>query len=331
MNSSNPTTPKQSTIPSPIQIDAAKRRLLSLKIGMLGDQQVGKTTLMVKYVKSKFDTTYIETFGVNTMDKVINLHNVDIQLSIWELGGQKEFSSLLPVVCSEAKAIIFIFDLTQKPSLLSIKKWYKDAKKENKHFISFLVGTKYDLFQQRSNSYKIDVSQAARKFAKKMSAPLIYCSSSKSINIRKIFKLIVAKLLSLKPRIKEQIDETKDALIEFSNVDSNGKGNLNGTTCARLKRKTTTMKLVNHHSCQPSFGSVLSGEDTEHEHDDTNDGHYNEDEKEMESSFAQYQQIQNKKMIKKRLKRIKSRLDFLMTDNDEEKLKQIEQILGISR
>ena len=50
---SSPGTPKKPTIPAPIEIDATKRRLLSLKIGLLGDQQVGKTTLMIKYVKSK--------------------------------------------------------------------------------------------------------------------------------------------------------------------------------------------------------------------------------------------------------------------------------------
>ena len=51
MNSPNDS--QKPLIPSPIEIDEDQRRLLSIKIGMLGDQQVGKTTLMVKYVKSK--------------------------------------------------------------------------------------------------------------------------------------------------------------------------------------------------------------------------------------------------------------------------------------
>lgn len=267
------------------------------------------------------------------MDKTLNLHNVDIQIGIWELGGQKEFLPLLPVVCSEAKAILFIFDLTQKPSLLSIKKWHKDARKENKHFVSILCGTKYDLFQERSNSYKIEVSQAARKYAKKMNAPLIYCSSAESVNIRKIFKLIIAKLLSLKPKIKEQIDETKGALIEYRNIFGNDNkakyGNdkkMSHKNRALKKRRNVTMKLINRHSAHPpSFTSALSGEeDTENDKDV-------KEEKEMESSFAQYHQMQNKKMMKKRLKTIKTRLDVIMNNQDEEKLKKIEEILGISR
>merc|ERR1712157_544292 len=59
--------------------------------------------------------------------------------------------------------------------------------------------------------------------AKKMHAPLIYCSSAQSINVKKIFKVIIAKVFDLKPKIKEAHDATKDALIEFErNGDDNG-------------------------------------------------------------------------------------------------------------
>merc|ERR1712151_960555 len=56
-----------------------------------------------------------------------------------------------------------------------------------------------------------------------MHAPLIYCSSAQSINVKKIFKVIIAKVFDLKPKIKEAHDATKDALIEFErNGDDNG-------------------------------------------------------------------------------------------------------------
>merc|ERR1712113_1065796 len=67
------------------------------------------------------------------------------------------------------------------------------------------------------------ITKQARKFAKKMKAPLIYCSSAQSINVKKIFKVIIAKVFDLKPKIKEAHDATKDALIEFErNGDDNG-------------------------------------------------------------------------------------------------------------
>ena len=83
----------------------------------------------------------------------------------------------------------------------------------------FLIGTKFDLFDELEDHHKSDITKQARKFAKKMHAPLIYCSSAQSINVKKIFKVIIAKVFDLKPKIKEVHDATKDALIEF---ESNG-------------------------------------------------------------------------------------------------------------
>merc|ERR1712154_620597 len=79
----------------------------------------------------------------------------------------------------------------------------------------FLIGTKFDLFEELEEHLKKDITKQARKFAKKMHAPLIYCSSAQSINVKKIFKVIIAKVFDLKPKIKEAHDATKDALIEF--------------------------------------------------------------------------------------------------------------------
>ena len=109
-----------------------KKNKVVVKVGMLGDAQIGKTTLMVKYIEDKYDEDYIETLGVNFMEKTIQLKNVDVTISIWDLGGQREFATLMPLVCSDAKVILFAFDLTQKQSLFSVKRWYKEARKENK-------------------------------------------------------------------------------------------------------------------------------------------------------------------------------------------------------
>merc|ERR1739838_462458 len=71
-------------------------------------------------------------------------------------------------------------------------------------------------FQELEDIHKTDITRQARKFAKKMHAPLIYCSSAQSINVKKIFKVIIAKVFDLKPRIKEVHDATSEhGLIEF--------------------------------------------------------------------------------------------------------------------
>lgn len=80
------------------------------------------------------------------MEKTISIRNTEITFSIWDLGGQREFVNMLPLVCNDAVAILFMFDLTRKSTLNSIKEWYRQGRGFNKTAIPLLVGTKYDHF-----------------------------------------------------------------------------------------------------------------------------------------------------------------------------------------
>jgi len=128
-----------------------------IKVGMVGDSQIGKTSLMVKYVEGSFDEDYIQTLGedpsylalrfviltswlsgVNFMEKTISVRRTTITFSIWDLGGQREFVNMLPLVCNDAVAILFMFDLSRKSTLNSVKEWYRQARGFNKVHSSFL-------------------------------------------------------------------------------------------------------------------------------------------------------------------------------------------------
>ncbi|CAG8711292.1 13757_t:CDS:2, partial [Acaulospora colombiana] len=114
--------------------DAFRPRVSSVvvKVGMVGDSQIGKTSLMVKYVEGSFDEDYIQTLGVNFMEKTISVRRTTITFSIWDLGGQREFVNMLPLVCNDAVAILFMFDLSRKSTLNSVKEWYRQARGFNK-------------------------------------------------------------------------------------------------------------------------------------------------------------------------------------------------------
>ncbi|CUM66097.1 uncharacterized protein PRCAT00003752001 [Priceomyces carsonii] len=179
---------------------------VALKIGLIGDSQIGKTSLMVKYVEGSFDEDYIQTLGVNFMDKKIQIRSTTITFSIWDLGGQKEFINMLPLVSNDAVAILFMFDLTRKSTLNSIKEWYRQVRGFNKSAIPFLVGTKYDQFIDLPYQDQLEITKQAKKFGAAMKAPVIFCSTSHSINVQKIFKVILAKAFDLKLSLPEIVN-----------------------------------------------------------------------------------------------------------------------------
>jgi len=193
---------------------AKKKKKVIVKVGMVGDSQIGKTSLMVKYVEGNFNEDYIQTLGVNFMEKTISLRKTDITFSIWDLGGQQEYLHMLPLVCNDAIALLFMFDLSRKSTLTSIKNWYKQARLLNKTATPFLIGTKYDFFATMNMDQKTEITKQARKFAKAMKAPLIFCSASHSINVQKIFKLVLSKVFELKCNVKK-LSNIGDPIIEF--------------------------------------------------------------------------------------------------------------------
>ncbi|WVQ92123.1 septum-promoting GTP-binding protein 1 [Cryptococcus gattii] len=193
------------------------RNSIVLKVGMVGDSQIGKTSLMVKYVEGSFDEDYIQTLGVNFMEKAISIRNTEITFSIWDLGGQREFVSMLPLVSNDAVAILFMFDLTRKSTLNSVKEWYRQARGFNKTAIPVLIGTKYDQFASFPRGEQEEITRQAKRFSKAMHAPLIFCSTSHSINVQKIFKIVLAKAFDLKCVIPE-IDAVGEPILLYVDV-----------------------------------------------------------------------------------------------------------------
>lgn len=145
------------------QNNGNSRSHVVIKVGMVGDAQIGKTSLMVKYVEGSWDEDYIQTLGVNFMEKTISIRNTEITFSIWDLGGQREFVNMLPLVCNDAVAILFMFDLTRKSTLNSIKEWYRQGRGFNKTAIPILVGTKYDHFVNFPREDQEEISNQVRE------------------------------------------------------------------------------------------------------------------------------------------------------------------------
>lgn len=114
------------------------------------------------------------------MEKTISVRRTTITFSIWDLGGQREFVNMLPLVCNDAVAILFMFDLSRKSTLNSVKEWYRQARGFNKvrpHLvlvhapttdvvfqtaIPFLIGTKYDQFATLPRDEQEEITKQVR-------------------------------------------------------------------------------------------------------------------------------------------------------------------------
>ncbi|PWA82156.1 ras-related small GTP-binding family protein [Artemisia annua] len=171
--------------------------LVTLKISLLGDCHIGKTSFMIKYVGDEQENTSLEMAGLNLMDKTLSFGGARIAFSIWDVGGDKRSKDQVPLACKDAVAILFMFDLTSRCTLNNVLEWYMQARKWNKTAIPILIGTKFDDFVRLPPDLQWTIVTQARAYAKVMKATLFFSSATHNINVNKIFKFIMARLFNL--------------------------------------------------------------------------------------------------------------------------------------
>ncbi|KAK4439820.1 Septum-promoting GTP-binding protein 1 [Sesamum alatum] len=171
--------------------------LVALKISILGDCQIGKTTFVIKYVGDEEEKRSLQMKGLNLMDKTFHIRGARIAFRIWDVGGDRRSLDQVPIACKDAVAILFMFDLTSRCTLSNVVGWYEEARKWNQTAIPILIGTKFDDFVQLPPDIQWTIITQARAYAKAMKATLFFSSARHNINVNKIFKFIMAKLFNL--------------------------------------------------------------------------------------------------------------------------------------
>ncbi|CAA3000601.1 septum-promoting GTP-binding 1-like [Olea europaea subsp. europaea] len=106
--------------------------LVSLKISLLGDGQIGKTSFLTKYAGREKGLKEFAMTGMNQVDKTLCVKGAHISYSIWEVGGNVSTADdNIPAACKDSVAMLFMFDLTSRCTLNSVIPWFQQARQWN--------------------------------------------------------------------------------------------------------------------------------------------------------------------------------------------------------
>ena len=168
----------------------SQNKEITLKLLIIGDSRVGKTSLLLKYVDHVFPEEHIATIGVEYKDKRITREDFDIRLQIWDTAGQERFHSITKNIYRNANGVIFVCDITNRNSFNNIRNWIKDTENIDQEIRGIILGNKVDLKGERAIE-----TEDLKELAEKNKMPFLECSAKENINVNEAFDLIIDELL----------------------------------------------------------------------------------------------------------------------------------------
>jgi len=164
--------------------------LKKFKLVFLGEQSVGKTSLITRFMYDSFDNTYQATIGIDFLSKTMYLEDRTVRLQLWDTAGQERFRSLIPSYIRDSSVAVVVYDVTNKKTFENTRKWVDDVRGERGNdVIIVLVGNKTDLNDKR----EVTTAQGEEE-AKKNNLMFIETSAKVGHNVKALFKRIAQAL-----------------------------------------------------------------------------------------------------------------------------------------
>eukprot|EP01016_Furgasonia_blochmanni_P050790 TRINITY_DN7905_c0_g3_i1.p1 TRINITY_DN7905_c0_g3~~TRINITY_DN7905_c0_g3_i1.p1 ORF type:complete len:214 (+),score=55.71 TRINITY_DN7905_c0_g3_i1:66-707(+) len=161
-----------------------RSRSNDIKVVLLGDAGVGKSSILLRFVTSEFKVASEPTLGAAFMAKRIPYRDREFNYNIWDTAGQEKYHSLAPVYYRDADVAIIVYDITNKASYDVLRVWVKEVKENGpKNIIMAVVGNKCDLRDQQ-----IVTPEEAKKFAGELGAMFTLTSAKENTGIDALFQ-----------------------------------------------------------------------------------------------------------------------------------------------
>ena len=162
----------------------------SMKIIVIGNGKVGKSTLAVKFAKNIFTTEYKQTLGVDFLNikKYIKKIDQTIDFYIWDTAGQDHFNAITRRYYRGADACLIVFAINDKESFNEVKNWHKKMTNECGEIPTALVMSKIDLKSEQKVS-----DEDAEKLSKELRIKLFKVSSKEGIMVEECFEYLAEK------------------------------------------------------------------------------------------------------------------------------------------
>ena len=174
-----------------------KPKLKPVKLIIVGESHVGKTSIIHQFMEKTFNEGTIQTIGRGEKNlKELKVNNGNILLEIWDTAGQERFRTLNKIFIKDAKIILLVYDITDKKTFDELCNfWYKDIVSQldnSNNIVVGIAGNKSDLYQKQ----EVDLSDA-KNYAESINAIFKETSAKNEDCIDELFNELADKYLEI--------------------------------------------------------------------------------------------------------------------------------------
>ena len=170
-----------------------KQKEIEVKIVLLGNINVGKTSIASRYCKNSFNEHHINTIGgAYQQQKVVLNNGAIVKLHIWDTSGQERFRAMTNLYYRDAQVAILTYDITSESSFTGIEFWIEELKYkvENENMLLFLVGNKCDVNDEERKVAK----NKGKKFAEDNNMLFYETTAKTGAGVKELFGEVASKV-----------------------------------------------------------------------------------------------------------------------------------------
>ena len=175
------------------------------KVLLLGNSDVGKSSLILRYVDQVWSDTFAPTIGADFKVKTLEIDNKQIKMQIWDTAGQERFRNVISSYFRGSHGILLIYDITNRDSFKNLENWLIEIEKNaSQNVLKILIGNKNDLVNDREIQ-----SEEGQAFANRNGMEFIETSAKMNTNVTEAFEALAKLMMKFNSEKKNVLNKNE--------------------------------------------------------------------------------------------------------------------------